>query len=100
MAGAIDCKGMKHLAIVAHHDDDLLFMHVDLRKIIDRGGGLRIVYLTASDSGSVAYANDREHGVQCAYWSAVDAAGFAAVADPFVEQARPPAPPSDSTLRQ
>jgi GlcNAc-PI de-N-acetylase len=97
----VDCKGICHMVIVAHHDDDLLFMHTDLRKIIDQGGCLRIVYLTASDADQgTPFANDRECGVESAYWSVLDPAGWNAVSAPFVTQAQSTVnPPPDTTVR-
>lgn len=101
MTSSFAPTSVRHLSFVAHHDDDLLFLHTDLRKVIDRGGSVRIVYLTASDAdGGTAYANDREYGVEIAYWSAVDYAGWKAVSDPFVAQAvNDPSPPPGSTSR-
>ena len=54
--------------IVAHEDDDLLFMNMDLASEISAGKCVRTVYITAGDDGhSRGYWGEREHGIQQAY---------------------------------
>ena len=56
------------LNIVAHEDDDLLFLSPDLLHAIQAGHTIRTVFLTAGDSGAGAdYWQGRESGVQAAY---------------------------------
>lgn len=56
------------LNIVAHQDDDLLFMNPDVQKSITEGNCVRTVYLTAGDAGhSSFYWLKREKGAQAAY---------------------------------
>lgn len=54
--------------IVAHQDDDILFMNPDLIHILREGNCVRSVYLTAGDSGSGRlYWLGREEGSKAAY---------------------------------
>lgn len=54
--------------VVAHQDDDLLFMSPDLLHSIKSGECIRTVYLTAGDAGSgSSYWLSREQGSQAAY---------------------------------
>lgn len=57
------------LYMVAHEDDDLLFMNPDVRESIRAGHTVRTVYLTAGDAGGTsAYWRDgREAGIREAY---------------------------------
>ncbi len=56
------------LNIVAHEDDDLLFLSPDLLHAIQAGRNVRTVFLTAGDAGSdAAYWRGRESGMQAAY---------------------------------
>jgi LmbE family N-acetylglucosaminyl deacetylase len=56
------------LNIVAHEDDDLLFLSPDLLHAIQAGRDVRTVFLTAGDTGSdVAYWRGRESGMRAAY---------------------------------
>lgn len=66
---ATDCPGNTTLMqIVAHEDDDLLFMSPDLEHAIDRGDCVRTVYVTAGDAGSSKfYWLGREQGSEAAY---------------------------------
>lgn len=65
------------LVIVAHQDDDLLFMQPDLIQAVRRGGGVTIVYVTAgNDNHDVAYATKRYDGVMAAYSAATGASGW------------------------
>ncbi len=63
------CDGQPTIMnIVAHEDDDLLFMNPDLQHDIAAGHCVRTVYLTAGDSGSDQfYWVGREHGSEAAY---------------------------------
>lgn len=54
--------------IVAHEDDDLLFLNPDLSTAIAAGHCVRTLYLTAGDAGSNSfYWVGREHGSEAAY---------------------------------
>jgi putative flippase GtrA/LmbE family N-acetylglucosaminyl deacetylase len=54
--------------IVAHEDDDLLFLSPDLLRSIQAGECVRTVYVTAGDSGQDGlYWQSRERGSQAAY---------------------------------
>ncbi|KAL4933071.1 uncharacterized protein BDV17DRAFT_279345 [Aspergillus undulatus] len=56
------------LNIVAHQDDDLLFLSPDLLHYIQTGQEVRTVYLTAGDSGQeTSYWHGREAGARTAY---------------------------------
>jgi LmbE family N-acetylglucosaminyl deacetylase len=58
----------KTLNIVAHADDDLLFLSPDLLHSIQAGRAVRTVFLTAGDGGAEAdYWQGREVGIQAAY---------------------------------
>jgi LmbE family N-acetylglucosaminyl deacetylase len=43
--------GPRELYVVAHEDDDLLFMNPDIRESLLAGDRVRVVYVTAGDSG-------------------------------------------------
>lgn len=66
--------GSGDMVIVAHQDDDLLFMNPSIAEAIDGGAPLTVVYLTAGDAGrEEAYWSGRETGVKEAYaWMAGD----------------------------
>ena len=70
--------GVAHdLAIVAHQDDDLLFMQPDLIEAVRRGTGVTIVYVTAgNDNHDVDYSTKRYDGVMAAYSAATGAVGW------------------------
>lgn len=54
--------------MVAHEDDDLLFMNPDVDQAIKRGSCVRTFYLTAGDNNTgSAYAAQREAGARSAY---------------------------------
>ena len=54
--------------IVAHQDDDILFMNPDLIHTLRKGNCVRSIYLTAGDSGSgPLYWLGREEGSEAAY---------------------------------
>ncbi|MCG8419611.1 MAG: FG-GAP-like repeat-containing protein [Proteobacteria bacterium] len=57
------------LYIVAHQDDDLLFMNPDVMNSIRAGHTVRTVYLTAGDAGdtSIYWKDGREAGIRAAY---------------------------------
>jgi LmbE family N-acetylglucosaminyl deacetylase len=56
------------LAILAHQDDDLLFMQPDLYDAVQRGGGVTSVYVTAGNStGGLDAAEIRYKGLKSAY---------------------------------
>jgi LmbE family N-acetylglucosaminyl deacetylase len=56
------------LNIVAHEDDDLLFLSPDLLHAVQSGHNVRTIFLTAGDGGARAdYWEDREAGVKAAY---------------------------------
>jgi LmbE family N-acetylglucosaminyl deacetylase len=66
------------LNLVAHPDDDLLFLSPDLLHAIQAGGNVRTVYLTAGDAGlhASSYWQDRESGVRAAYAEMAGVANF------------------------
>jgi LmbE family N-acetylglucosaminyl deacetylase len=56
------------LNIVAHEDDDLLFLSPDLLHAIQAGGKVRTVFITAGDAGmSSSYWTGRQNGMMAAY---------------------------------
>src|ERR1700751_5955879 len=56
------------LNIVAHEDDDLLFLSPDLLHAIQAGRTLRTIFVTAGDDGlNASYWQGREAGMQAAY---------------------------------
>ncbi len=62
------CTGQTILTIVAHEDDDLLFMNPDHIHAYQNGSCLRTVYLTAGDDGNQkSYWANREKGSESAY---------------------------------
>jgi LmbE family N-acetylglucosaminyl deacetylase len=61
---------VKILNVVAHEDDDLLFLSPPLLQFIERGDSITTLYLTAGDDGlDAAYWQGRERGVMAAYAS-------------------------------
>lgn len=57
-----------HLVIVAHEDDDILFMNRDIEAALSRGEELVTVFVTAGDAGRDAdYWQAREEGARAAY---------------------------------
>ncbi|QDQ88069.1 PIG-L family deacetylase [Alcaligenaceae bacterium SJ-26] len=63
-----DCHGIRDLVIVAHMDDDLLFMNPDIDATLAAGGCVRTLYMTASERNDGApYMRSRESGVRAAY---------------------------------
>lgn len=71
IAGAAEtapCPAGATLNVVAHPDDDLLFLSPDLQHDIAAGRCVRTVYVTAADDNSDAsYWRGRERGAQAAY---------------------------------
>jgi LmbE family N-acetylglucosaminyl deacetylase len=68
LATHADCSKGTTLDVIAHQDDDLLFMNPDLANAIRDGRCIRTVYLTAGDSGQTTeYWNNRETGAKAAY---------------------------------
>jgi LmbE family N-acetylglucosaminyl deacetylase len=67
--GGTACPGQRTiLQIVAHEDDDLLFMGPDLLHSIQQGDCVRTMYLTAGDAGNTKfYWLGRERGSEAAY---------------------------------
>ncbi len=62
------CDGPSIMNIVAHQDDDLLFMSPDLLRSVKEGNCLRTIYMTAGDAGSnFKYVLSREQGSEAAY---------------------------------
>jgi len=67
-AQAADACTSRALTIVAHQDDDLLFMNPDLQHDLDAGACVTTVFLTAGDGGmSTGYWQEREVGPRAAY---------------------------------
>ena len=61
------CRGGK-VNVVAHPDDDLLFLSPDLLQDVRTGGCVTTIYLTAGDAGrGVEYWRARENGERAAY---------------------------------
>jgi LmbE family N-acetylglucosaminyl deacetylase len=75
------------LNVVAHEDDDLLFMSPSLLQFIERGDSITTVYLTAGDDGlDTAYWQGREEGAKAAYATMLGGAAVAwtdATVSPF-----------------
>jgi hypothetical protein len=65
---ATACIGQTSVNIVAHQDDDLLFLNPDISHDIESGKCIRTIYLTAGDAGlKDFYWLSRERGSQDAY---------------------------------
>ena len=59
------------LVVVAHQDDDLLFMQPDVLEAVRTGGGVTSVYVTAGNGTKGADASDRRYeGLRSAYGAA------------------------------
>ncbi len=64
------CPGPNIMDIVAHQDDDLLFMSPDLLRSVKAGNCVRTIYITAGDGGNnFSYWQSREQGSEAAYSS-------------------------------
>ena len=62
------CSGRTVFNVVAHEDDDLLFMNPTLDHDIAAGDCVRTVYLTSGDDGrGYDYLLQRQHGSEAAY---------------------------------
>ncbi len=89
LAGMAGCQtltrgeGFGDLFVVAHEDDDLLFMNPDIQRSIARGHRVQTVYLTAGDGcrSEQYWRAQREAGVRAAY------AQMAGVEDRWVDVA-------------
>ncbi|QMW47803.1 hypothetical protein G4B11_011321 [Aspergillus flavus] len=70
----LPCSAAQTLNIVAHQDDDLLFLSPDLLHEIQGGRRVRTVFLTAGDAGEVSsgYWEQRQAGSQAAYAQMAD----------------------------
>lgn len=63
-----ECPNGTVMNIVAHQDDDLLFMNPDTHRALQAGKCVRIVFLTAGDAGAdQSYWYARENGAKNAY---------------------------------
>lgn len=61
-------NGVTIMNIVAHQDDDLLFMNPDILHAIKAGSCIRTIYMTAGDAGGgYFYWLSRERGSEAAY---------------------------------
>jgi len=62
------CTAAKVLQVVAHEDDDILFMNPDLQHAVDADACIMSVYVTAGDGGmDEAYSTSRMAGAEAAY---------------------------------
>ena len=67
-ADAAGCSAGTVLNVVAHTDDDLLFINPDIQSDITAGRCVRTVFVTAGDAGSGSgYWTSREAGAKAAY---------------------------------
>jgi len=74
-AAAVPCSE-RILTVVAHEDDDLLFMNPDIQHDLSAGACATTVFLTAGDDGQPsAYWLEREMGSQSAYDTMLAAKG-------------------------
>ncbi len=66
--GGEEPTGPAHVVVVAHQDDDLLFINPDLKSAIDALEPLTTVYLTSGNAGEgMTYVTERELGIRSAY---------------------------------
>jgi LmbE family N-acetylglucosaminyl deacetylase len=62
------CHERTIMNIVAHSDDDILFMNPDIARSIKEGNCVRTVYMTSGDAGEQDdYWRSRERGAEAAY---------------------------------
>ena len=54
--------GPAHVYVVAHEDDDLLFTNPDLKRSIEGGHAVRVVYTTSAGTSDPVAWRAREHG--------------------------------------
>jgi len=67
------CDTKTIMNLVAHEDDDILFMNPDLYHDIQAGNCIRSVFITAGDAGGDApYWLGRQRGAEAAYASMLD----------------------------
>lgn len=67
-ADSTTCPQGASLNIVAHADDDLIFMNPDIQRDITNGVCVRTIVVTAGDAGrGFDYAEEREAGSRAAY---------------------------------
>ncbi len=83
----------RDVTIIAHPDDDLLFMQPDLLRAVQGGEGVTTIYVTAGNgSDGVPYSETRYAGAQAAYAEAADNAdwqcGWIALAGHAAEHCR------------
>jgi LmbE family N-acetylglucosaminyl deacetylase len=84
LPGAANCGKHRLLAVVAHPDDDLLFMNPDLQEAMASNECVNVAYLTAGDRGEgEPYMLGRERGIRAAY------AYMAKAPDEWVETSEP-----------
>lgn len=70
------CTAGRTLNIVAHEDDDILFLNPDLLHDIQGGRCVRTLYVTAGDAGDPAwYWQSREEGMRQAYAQMIGVSG-------------------------
>ena len=63
----------RDLTVIAHEDDDLLFMQPDLIEAIEHGTGITNVYVTAGNgTKGTSAANPRYAGLMAAYGRAAN----------------------------
>jgi LmbE family N-acetylglucosaminyl deacetylase len=66
--GTVSETGPSTVVIVAHQDDDLLFINPELEETLSRGESLTTVYLTSGNAGEgMDYVTERELGIFSAY---------------------------------
>lgn len=67
-AASLTCRGCDDLYVVAHQDDDLLFMNPDIQNSIRAGNVVRTLYVTNGQGGAgLPFVTVRENGVRAAY---------------------------------
>ena len=72
------CDTKTIMNLVAHEDDDILFMNPDLYHDIQAGNCIRSVFVTAGDAGADApYWLGRQRGAEAAYASMLDISDIA-----------------------
>jgi len=75
LSALANCDSGVSLQVVAHEDDDILFMNPDLLMSIKAGRCIRTVYVTAGNAGEgVNYWGGRELGAKAAYATMFDVA--------------------------
>lgn len=83
------CPQGASLNIVAHADDDLIFMNPDIQRDIDNNVCVRTVVVTAGDAGQgFDYAESREAGSRAAYAEMAGVANEWTVDESFVVNGR------------